>query len=95
MAWIAADDARCHDEALRITLTAIEASLTGAEVEHLRPASVVALVRAIAGHLRRHPSAGDRRVSAHGALLTAADRRVVPARAANARAAASALVVLG
>ncbi|MBD3942141.1 hypothetical protein IF188_10570 [Microbacterium sp. NEAU-LLC] len=95
LTWIAADDARCHDEALRPLLSAIDASLAGMRGDSVRPASVVPLVRSIAGRLRLHPSAGDQHVSDFGVLPPAADLPVAPERAANGRRAASTLAALG
>jgi len=60
MAWIAADDTRCHDEALRPVLDALAGSWRPAS--ELRPTSTVALVREVAAHLRAEPARGDLRV---------------------------------
>jgi len=60
MAWVADDDARCHDEALRPVLSAL-AGLRQPQ-PGVRPSSTVALVRQVAAHLRREPASGDIRV---------------------------------
>ncbi len=82
MAWIAADDTRCHDEALRPVLTAV--AEPGRRGSVLRPTSTVALVRAVAARLRAEPATGERRVGdvAPGRAATHAPRHTVVARAA-------------
>ncbi|MGN8553029.1 UNVERIFIED_CONTAM: hypothetical protein OHV15_10620 [Microbacterium sp. SLM126] len=53
--WIAADDARCHDESLRPVLAAIDSA-------GLAPRSPVALVRALAARVRTEPDFARTRV---------------------------------
>jgi len=60
MAWIAADDARCYDEALRPVLDAVAGAWRPAS--ELRPTSTVALVREVAAHVRAEPAHRDLRV---------------------------------
>jgi len=60
MAWIAADDARCHDEAVRPVLATVARALD--LDDGLRPTSPVALVRAVAARLRAEPALRDLRV---------------------------------
>lgn len=56
IAWIAEDDARSHDETLRPVLSAVLAHLTPDASLALTPRSPVALVRALASHLRATPA---------------------------------------
>lgn len=59
IAWIAADDARSHSEALRPVLSAVLAGLAPDDAPTLTPRSPVALVRAVASHLRATPALRD------------------------------------
>jgi hypothetical protein len=53
LAWIAEDDARCHDESLTPLLRALAgAGSPGTDSPALDPASPVALVRALASRAR-------------------------------------------
>ncbi|WP_374316010.1 hypothetical protein [Microbacterium sp.] len=54
--WIAADDARCHDESLIPVLATSDGT-------DLTPSSPVALVRALAARVRRDPDLAQTRVS--------------------------------
>jgi hypothetical protein len=56
VAWIADDDARSHDEALRPLLSAILADLAPDLSPALTPRSPVALVRSIASRVRAAPA---------------------------------------
>ncbi|MDQ7879291.1 hypothetical protein Q9R08_14975 [Microbacterium sp. QXD-8] len=59
VAWIADDDARSHDETLRPLLSAVLAGLAPDASPALTPRSPVALVRAVASHLRAAPALRD------------------------------------
>ncbi|MGN6218966.1 MAG: hypothetical protein ACTHNQ_05640 [Microbacterium sp.] len=87
MAWIAADDTRCHDETLRPVLTAVAESARPGSL--LRPTSTVALVRAVAARLRAEPATGERRVGDVAPGRTAAHASRAPRHTVVARAAAS------
>lgn len=54
--WIAADDARSHDEALRPLLTTVLADIAPDAAPALTPRSPVALVRGLASRLREAPA---------------------------------------
>ena len=56
VAWIADDDARSHDEALRPLLMSVLADLAPDASPALTPRSPVALVRLIASRLRAAPA---------------------------------------
>jgi hypothetical protein len=56
VAWIAADDTRSHDEALRPLLTTVLADVAPDASPALTPRSTVALVRGITSRLRAAPA---------------------------------------
>lgn len=60
LAWIAADDARCHDESLRPVLAAVTDALDPSD--GLRPASPIVLVRTLTARLEAEPALRDLRV---------------------------------
>ena len=106
VAWIADDDARSHDEALRPLLMTVLADLAPDASPALTPRSPVALVRLIASRLRAAPAlrevalrevglrdvkGGPFSVGATPATVAAGDRGT--ARPAAARRAAQASVV--
>jgi hypothetical protein len=101
VAWIADDDARSHDEALRPLLMSVLADLAPDASPALTPRSPVALVRLIASRLRAAPAlrevalrgvtGGPFSVGATPATVAAGDRGT--ARPAAARRAAQASVV--
>lgn len=78
--WIGADDVRSHDEALRPLLTAVLAGLAPDAASALTPRSPVALVRAVASHLRAAPALRDVRLrDVAGDAIAVASRPVGPA----------------
>ncbi|MFD4958342.1 hypothetical protein [Microbacterium sp. NPDC058389] len=87
VAWIAGDDARCHDEALRPVLGDVAGAWRPAS--GLRPTSTVALVREVAAQLRAVPGRRDLRVRdllagrADGGLQRAPRRTVTAGVAAS------------
>jgi hypothetical protein len=106
VAWIADDDARSHDEALRPLLMSVLADLAPDASPALTPRSPVALVRLIASRLRAAPAlrevtlrevalrgvkGGPFSVGATPATVAAGDRG--SARPAAARPAAQVSVV--
>ncbi|WP_109208964.1 MULTISPECIES: hypothetical protein [Microbacterium] len=60
LAWIAADEARSHDEALRPALSALAAGLDSDAAPGLTPRSPIALVRAVGARVRSAPLMRDR-----------------------------------
>ncbi|MFK4836593.1 hypothetical protein ACI3KY_12775 [Microbacterium sp. ZW T2_14] len=94
IAWIGADDARSHDEALRPLLAGVLAGLAPDAAPALTPRSPVALVRAITSRLRATPALRDVRLrDVAGDAIATATRPLTPAtagRRAPASAAASA-----
>lgn len=75
--WIADDDARCHDDAVRPLLES--ALATAREERGVLPAGTVALVRAVAVLAREHPQLRTLRIRppavetpARGSALTSA-----------------------
>jgi hypothetical protein len=95
VAWIADDDARPHDEALRPLLSAVLADIAPDASPGLTPRSPVALVRVIASRLRAAPALREvalrdvtgGAISAGATPVTAAtaDRRAATAASASVR----------
>jgi hypothetical protein len=87
VAWIAEDDARSHDEALRPLLSILLAALAPDVTPTLTPRSPVALVRLIADRLRAAPALREVAVrDVTGGAISAGASPVIAA-APNRRAA--------